>query len=66
MTENKMAEVAKLFGKRIGEDFKIKGLNLYFRFMSCGLMVWEKEANCWLPAPHDVFMDLIQGKRVID
>jgi hypothetical protein len=28
-------------------------------------MFWEKEAGCYLPAPHDVFMELLQGKREI-
>jgi hypothetical protein len=65
MAENKMAEVAKLFDKRLNQDFEIKHLKLRFRFTSYGLVFWEKEAGCYLPAPHDVFMELLQGKREI-
>jgi hypothetical protein len=66
MAENKMEKIATLFGKRLNQDFKIKRLNLYFRFTNAGLMVWEKEAGCYLPAPHDVLMELLQGKREVE
>ena len=65
MAENKMEQVASLFGKRLNQDFKIKRLNLYFRFTNSGLMVWEKEAGCYLPVPYDLFMELLRGKREI-
>ncbi len=65
MAENKMEAVAGLFGKRLNQNFEIKHLKLHFRFTNEGLMVWEKEAGCYLPAPHDVFMELLQGKREI-
>jgi len=66
MAENKMEQVAKLFGERLNHDFKIKHSKLYFRFTNEGLMLWEKEAWSYLPAPHDLFMELLQGKREIE
>lgn len=66
MVKNKMGQVAALFGKRLNQDFKIKHLKLCFRFTNEGLMLWEKEAGCYLPAPHDVFVELLQGKREIE
>ena len=46
MTENKMAEVAKLFGKKLGEKFKIRNSqgkidDSFYSFESCGLMWWN-------------------------
>jgi hypothetical protein len=65
MAKNKMEQVAALFDKCLNQNFEIKHLKLYFRFTNEGLMFWEKEAGCYLPAPHDVFMELLQGKREI-
>jgi hypothetical protein len=62
---NKMEQIAKLFGKRLNQNFEIKHLKLHFRFTNAGLMFWEKETGCYLPAPHDVFMELLRGKREI-
>jgi hypothetical protein len=66
MAENKMEKIAALFGKRLNQDFKIKCLKLWFRFTNNGLMIFEKDAGCYLPAPNDVFMELIQGKREVE
>jgi hypothetical protein len=65
MAENKMGQVAKLFGERLHHNFKIKHLKSYFKFTNEGLMVWEKEVGCYLPVPYDIFMELLQGKREI-
>ena len=64
--KNKMGLVATMFGKRLNQDFKIKRLKPYFRFTKEGLALWEKEAGCYLPAPHDVFMELLRGEREIE
>lgn len=44
--ENKMTKVAQLFGKKLGEKFKVKDLQgnvkqPIFSFESCGLMCWD-------------------------
>jgi hypothetical protein len=65
MAENKMEVVAALFGERLNHNFKIKHLKSYFKFTNEGLMVWVKEAGCYLPVPYDLFMDLLRGKREI-
>ena len=43
---NRMAEVAKMFGKKLGEKFRVKDLRgqvkeSIFSFESCGLMWWN-------------------------
>jgi hypothetical protein len=62
---NKVEAVAALFGERLNHNFKIKHLKSYFKFTNEGLMVWVKEAGCYLPVPYDLFMDLLRGKREI-
>lgn len=50
MNENKMAEVARLFNKKLGEKFKIKNSRgevekSLYSFESCGLMWWNAGEN---------------------
>ena len=50
MNENKMAEVARLFNKKLGEKFKIKNSRgevekSFYSFESCGLMWWNAGEN---------------------
>ena len=47
--ENKMAEVAKLLGLKLGEEFTIKGVNSSYRFKltAIGLMSsWRNSSKC--------------------
>ena len=47
--ENKMAEVAKLLGLELGEEFTIKGVNSSYRFKltAIGLMSSWKNSSKW-------------------
>lgn len=47
--ENKMAEVAKLLGLKLGEEFTIKGVNSSYRFKltAIGLMSSWKNSSKW-------------------
>lgn len=49
MLENKMAEVAKLLGLKLGEEFTIKGVNSSYRFKltAIGLMSSWKNSSKW-------------------
>ena len=71
MAENKMAEVAKLFGKELGEKFRVKDLQgqvkeSIFSFESCGLMWWNngKSGNS-LIFMDGVLCDLLASRAVI-
>ncbi len=71
MTENKMAEVAAMFGKRLGEKFRVKDLQgevkkSIFSFESCGLMWWDNgESGNSLILMDGVFCDLLAHRAVI-
>ena len=47
--ENKMAEVAKLLGLKLGEEFAIKGANSSYRFKltAIGLMSRWRNSSKW-------------------
>lgn len=49
MSENKMQEVAKLLGLKLGEEFTIKGVNSSYRFKltAIGLMSSWKNSSKW-------------------
>lgn len=49
MLENKMSEVAKLLGLKLGEEFTIKGVNSSYRFKltAIGLMSSWKNSSKW-------------------
>jgi len=71
MNENKMAEVAGLFGKKLGEKFRVKDLQgqvkeSIFSFESCGLMWWNngKSGNS-LIFMDGVLCDLLAHRAVI-
>lgn len=71
MAENKMAEVARLFGKELGEKFRVKDLQgqvkeSIFSFESCGLMWWNngKSGNS-LIFMDGVLCDLLAHRAVI-
>ena len=48
--ENKMAEVAKLLGLKLGEEFTIKGVNSSYRFKltAIGLMSSWRNSSRWI------------------
>lgn len=69
MSENKMPEVARLFGKKLGKEFKVKcttGEIIQCRFSKKGL--WYQETDKW---NHSWFItdmliaQLIRGEAVI-
>lgn len=71
MAENKMKQVAQMFGKELGERFRVKDLQgqvkeSIFSFESCGLMWWNngKSGNS-LIFMDSVLCDLLAGRAVI-
>ena len=67
--ENKMPEVARLFGKELGEEFRIKDLidkNIYIAvFDNYGMRAYiEGMPSSWRPR-RDMVMRLIVGEAVI-
>ena len=69
MPENKMPEVARLFGKELGEKFRIKDLiteNIYIAvFDNYGMRAYiEGIPSTWLPR-RDMVMRLIVGEAII-
>lgn len=68
---NHMAEVAQIFGKKLGEKFRVKDLQgqvkeSIFSFESCGLMWWNngKSGNS-LIFMDGVLCDLLANRAVI-
>lgn len=59
MAKNYMADVAKMLGVELEEEFKIDGSNLIYKFFENGLCFRCIEG--WLPAKHQ-FLDLIKGE----
>lgn len=69
MNENRMAEVAKLFGKKLDEEFKIKDLStgiIYIAsFNNYGMRMYVGGfPNSWKPS-WDMVMRLIIGKSAV-
>lgn len=62
MAKNYMVDVAKMLGVELGEEFKIDGSNLIYKFFENGL--YFRGIEGWLPAKHQV-LDLIQGDSKI-
>lgn len=71
MGENHMEEVAKMFGKKLGEKFRVKDLQgqvkeSIFSFESCGLMWWNAgESGNSLIFMDGVLCDLLASRAVI-
>lgn len=59
MAKNYMADVARMLGVELGEEFKIDGSNLIYKFFENGL--YFRSIEGWLPAKHQ-FLDLIKGE----
>ena len=69
MSENKMAEVAKMFGKELGEEFRVKdsltGKIYVGSFDSYGMKAYVNGfPHSWKPR-RDMVMRLIVGEAVI-
>lgn len=58
MTKNYMADIAKMLGVELGEEFKIDSSNLIYKFFENGL--YYRSLEGWLPAKYQ-FLDLIRG-----
>lgn len=68
MAENKMEQVAALFGKKLGEEFKL--LSKYKDKVDCkftkrGLMYLDKNFFDWQVSGDILLTDLLTGKAVI-
>lgn len=59
MAKNYMADVARMLGVEVGEEFKIDGSNLIYKFFENGLYLRCSEG--WLPAKCQ-FLNLIKGE----
>lgn len=67
MAENKMAEVASMFGKKLGEDFVIQDSFHYSamaKFSEEGILIYHDLARKWLNNPYWLF-ELLTGEAVI-
>ena len=62
MTKNYMADVAKMLGVELGEEFKIEGSNLIYKFFENELCFRCIEG--WCPTKYQ-FLDLIKGDSKI-
>ena len=62
MAKNYMADVAGMLGVELGEEFKIEGSNLIYKFLENGLCFRCGEG--WLPVKYQ-FLDLIKGELEI-
>ena len=62
MAKNYMADVARMLGVELGEEFKIDGSNLIYKFLENGL--YFRCIEGWLPAIYQ-FLDLIKGELEI-
>ena len=45
--ENKMAEVAKLLGVELEEEFRIEGFSITYKLSEKGFMRWEDNSQKW-------------------
>ena len=61
--ENKMAEVAKLLGVELDEEFKIDGFRCKYKLTNDGLMYWSYLDSKWLISMF--FKELLTGKLKI-
>ena len=62
MAKNYMADVAKLLGVELGEEFKIDGSNLIYKFFENGL--YFRCIEGWSPTKYQL-LDLIKGELEI-
>lgn len=67
MTENKMGQVAAMFGKRLNERFTVdrKGYRFQARFTEYGLDTMGEWNNPYFDVNANVLQDLLTGMAVI-
>lgn len=68
MAENKMAEVAKLFGKELGEEFTVNDkykTEWHCKFTKRGLLYLDKTFFDWQESGDYLLQFLLVGKAVI-
>ena len=67
MAENKMAEVAKIFGKKLNERFTISryGYKYEARFFNEGFETYGRFENPYVDVDPFVLMDLLTGEAEI-
>ena len=67
MSDNKMAEVAKLFGKRLGERFTVERAHDRFdcEFSTFGFMARGAYENPYMDFECFILEDLLTGRAVI-
>ena len=65
MAENKMEQVAAIFGKKLGERFNINHGREWYRFTEYGVEHWDKGFKCWFDSPASELQKLITGKEKI-
>lgn len=62
MAKNYMQDIARMLGVELGEEFKIEGSNLIYKFLENGL--YFRCIEGWLPAIYH-FLALIKGELEI-
>lgn len=71
MAENKMAEVAAMFGKKLGEPFEVgicgelKSKRHKCKLTEGGLYEWYEDWQKWVFDPEDILHDLLTGEAEI-
>ena len=61
--ENKMAEVAKLLGVELEEEFRIDGLSYKYKLSNYGLMCWSNNLQRWYIT--SIIGELLTGEKQI-
>ena len=63
---NRMAEVAKLLGLELREEFRIKRYQAFFRFTEDGLQkLLSGSSATWTLAERPILRDLLKGKETV-
>jgi hypothetical protein len=68
MAENKMSQVAEMFGKKLGEEFTVKGRyknKIHCIFCKDGLRYHNGVVIEWQKVADYILTDLLTGKAVI-
>lgn len=67
MAENKMEQIAKMFGKELGEEFTVESWNKKFRvtFTVMGIDVLGYDSHLALELGHTLLISLLTGMAVV-
>ena len=63
MAKNYMADIAKMLGVELGEEFKIDGRETKYKFTENGLYFYAPDG--WYPSSNDLFVKLMTGEKEI-